>query len=69
LGLRIALFFGMFIVYAILEVMAPINWFAIRRRAMKLEQMERRLLDGNPPEYISVGKVSGQVKTIQANTC
>jgi hypothetical protein len=69
LGHRIALSLGMFIVYVILRVMTPANWFAGRRRAMKLEQMERRLLDGNHPKYISVGNVSDRVKTIRANTC
>jgi len=59
----------MFVVYALLRVIFPATWFAGRRRALKLQKMERRLLDWKHPEYISLRQPPERSKTIPASTC
>jgi hypothetical protein len=51
------------------RVMSPVTWVAGRKRALKLEQTERRLLDWHHPGYTSARKPAELAKTIPASTC
>jgi hypothetical protein len=51
------------------RVMLPVTWVAGRRRALKLAQTERRLLDWHHPDYKSDRKPTELAKTIPASTC
>ena len=41
----------MFVLYVMMRVMAPATWVSVWRRSVKLERMERRLLDWNHKGY------------------
>ena len=59
----------MFVFFKMMRVVSQTYWFARRRRALKLEQMERRLLDYKLPEYKPRRKRVESGKRIPATTC
>jgi hypothetical protein len=59
----------MFLLWIVERVMSPVTWVASRKRALKLAQTERRLLDWHHPGYISARKPAELAKTIPASTC
>jgi len=59
----------MFIFFVAMRVMAPANWIAVWRRAVKLERMERRLQDWNHNGYAAERQSSKYAKTFPGSTC
>ncbi len=59
----------MFLLYVISKVMSPANWLSDKQRAVKLEQMERRLQDWDHREYVPARKTAEAAKTVPLSTC
>jgi hypothetical protein len=59
----------MFILRVVRRVMLPATWLGKRKRALKLERMERRLLNCNQIEYAPVRKLAEAAKTLPLSTC
>jgi hypothetical protein len=59
----------MILLHVVQRLMLPLTWVASRKRALKLAQTERRLLDWHHPDYKSARKPAELVKTIPASTC
>jgi hypothetical protein len=50
-------------------LLPPLTWIAERRRALKLEKLQRRLLEWNHEQGLPKLKPGGDRKTVPFTTC